>query len=173
MGVTNKALFSALRLQLFNKYVNFASVAAVQAHNSYMWDVESRKSQVKTTTKNGLGSSCNKKSIVNKGGVCLNVLGVAVVGQQSVWGADWHWEAVPQSSLHSQNLHQVWEILCGTAGHDQRKGWCEGRQWNHTVADARMWLWSFLNKEFFDEWAIKLGEQEPYKGPKTPDGRVS
>uniref|UniRef100_A0A665UR56 Phosphodiesterase n=1 Tax=Echeneis naucrates TaxID=173247 RepID=A0A665UR56_ECHNA len=26
-------------------------------------------------------------------------------------------------------------------------------------------------KEFFDEWAIKLGEQEPYKGPKTPDGR--
>uniref|UniRef100_A0A8D0AVC9 Phosphodiesterase n=1 Tax=Sander lucioperca TaxID=283035 RepID=A0A8D0AVC9_SANLU len=26
-------------------------------------------------------------------------------------------------------------------------------------------------KEFFDEWPIKLGEQEPYKGPKTPDGR--
>uniref|UniRef100_A0A8D3BX49 Phosphodiesterase n=1 Tax=Scophthalmus maximus TaxID=52904 RepID=A0A8D3BX49_SCOMX len=26
-------------------------------------------------------------------------------------------------------------------------------------------------KEFFDEWSIKLGEQEPYKGPKTPDGR--
>jgi cone cGMP-specific 3',5'-cyclic phosphodiesterase subunit alpha' len=26
-------------------------------------------------------------------------------------------------------------------------------------------------KEFYDEWAIKLGEQEPYKGPKTPDGR--
>lgn len=96
-----------------------------------------------------------------------------MVGQQSVWGADWHWEAVPQSSLHSQNLHQVWEILCGTAGHDQRKGWCEGKQWNHTVADAEMWLRSLLNKEFFDEWAIKLGEQEPYKGPKTPDGRVS
>ncbi|KAL2083567.1 hypothetical protein ACEWY4_021340 [Coilia grayii] len=27
------------------------------------------------------------------------------------------------------------------------------------------------DKEFFDEWPIKLGEQEPYKGPKTPDGR--
>uniref|UniRef100_A0A673B893 Phosphodiesterase n=1 Tax=Sphaeramia orbicularis TaxID=375764 RepID=A0A673B893_9TELE len=27
------------------------------------------------------------------------------------------------------------------------------------------------DKEFFDEWQIKLGEQEPYKGPKTPDGR--
>ncbi|KAA8583767.1 hypothetical protein FQN60_014975 [Etheostoma spectabile] len=26
-------------------------------------------------------------------------------------------------------------------------------------------------KEFFDEWPIKLGEQEAYKGPKTPDGR--
>uniref|UniRef100_A0A672G5Z6 Phosphodiesterase n=1 Tax=Salarias fasciatus TaxID=181472 RepID=A0A672G5Z6_SALFA len=26
-------------------------------------------------------------------------------------------------------------------------------------------------KEFFDEWPIKLGDQEPYKGPKTPDGR--
>nr|ANV21095.1 cone cGMP-specific 3',5'-cyclic phosphodiesterase subunit alpha' [Geotria australis] len=26
-------------------------------------------------------------------------------------------------------------------------------------------------KEFFDEWPIKLGEVEPYKGPKTPDGR--
>lgn len=33
--------------------------------------------------------------------------------------------------------------------------------------------WSFLHQEFFDEWPIKLGEQEPYKGPKTPDGRVS
>ncbi|TDH01317.1 hypothetical protein EPR50_G00178850 [Perca flavescens] len=27
-------------------------------------------------------------------------------------------------------------------------------------------------REFFDEWPIKLGEQEPYKGPKTPDGRA-
>uniref|UniRef100_A0A7M4FG73 Phosphodiesterase n=1 Tax=Crocodylus porosus TaxID=8502 RepID=A0A7M4FG73_CROPO len=26
-------------------------------------------------------------------------------------------------------------------------------------------------KEFYDEWPIKLGESEPYKGPKTPDGR--
>nr|ANV21101.1 photoreceptor cGMP-specific 3',5'-cyclic phosphodiesterase subunit alpha-X [Eptatretus cirrhatus] len=26
-------------------------------------------------------------------------------------------------------------------------------------------------KEFFDEWPIKLGEVPPYKGPKTPDGR--
>nr|XP_033799663.1 LOW QUALITY PROTEIN: cone cGMP-specific 3',5'-cyclic phosphodiesterase subunit alpha'-like [Geotrypetes seraphini] len=26
-------------------------------------------------------------------------------------------------------------------------------------------------KEFFDEWPIKLGEVQPYKGPKTSDGR--
>ncbi|XP_073096771.1 cone cGMP-specific 3',5'-cyclic phosphodiesterase subunit alpha' isoform X5 [Manis javanica] len=26
-------------------------------------------------------------------------------------------------------------------------------------------------KEFYDTWPIKLGEVEPYKGPKTPDGR--
>ncbi|XP_032288226.1 cone cGMP-specific 3',5'-cyclic phosphodiesterase subunit alpha' [Phoca vitulina] len=26
-------------------------------------------------------------------------------------------------------------------------------------------------KAFYDEWPIKLGEVEPYKGPKTPDGR--
>uniref|UniRef100_A0A8C7YS57 Phosphodiesterase n=1 Tax=Oryzias sinensis TaxID=183150 RepID=A0A8C7YS57_9TELE len=26
-------------------------------------------------------------------------------------------------------------------------------------------------KEFYDEWPIKLGDVEPYKGPKTPDGR--
>uniref|UniRef100_A0A7N8Y9U2 Phosphodiesterase n=1 Tax=Mastacembelus armatus TaxID=205130 RepID=A0A7N8Y9U2_9TELE len=26
-------------------------------------------------------------------------------------------------------------------------------------------------KEFYDEWPVKLGDVEPYKGPKTPDGR--
>uniref|UniRef100_A0A8C3ANY2 Phosphodiesterase n=1 Tax=Cyclopterus lumpus TaxID=8103 RepID=A0A8C3ANY2_CYCLU len=26
-------------------------------------------------------------------------------------------------------------------------------------------------KEFYDEWPLKLGDVEPYKGPKTPDGR--
>lgn len=30
----------------------------------------------------------------------------------------------------------------------------------------------FCLQEFFDEWPIKLGDVEPYKGPKTPDGRV-
>lgn len=30
----------------------------------------------------------------------------------------------------------------------------------------------FCPQEFYDEWPIKLGDVEPYKGPKTPDGRV-
>lgn len=47
MEVTDYTLFPALSLQLFNKYVTFASVVIMQAHTSYMWDVESRKSQVK------------------------------------------------------------------------------------------------------------------------------
>lgn len=29
-----------------------------------------------------------------------------------------------------------------------------------------------FSQEFYDEWPIRLGEAEPYKGPKTPDGRV-
>lgn len=31
----------------------------------------------------------------------------------------------------------------------------------------------FLHQEFYDEWPVKLGDVEPYKGPKTPDGRVT
>lgn len=31
----------------------------------------------------------------------------------------------------------------------------------------------FYLQEFYDEWPVKLGDVEPYKGPKTPDGRVS
>lgn len=31
----------------------------------------------------------------------------------------------------------------------------------------------FVLQEFYDEWPIKLGDVEPYKGPKTPDGRVT
>lgn len=48
MNVIDKAIwFFALSLQLFNKYLNFATVVTLQAHTAYMWDVESRRSQVK------------------------------------------------------------------------------------------------------------------------------
>lgn len=48
--------------------------------------------------------------------------GAAVVSQQSLWRVNRHWEAVSQSAVHSQDIHQVWEILCRTPGHDQRQG---------------------------------------------------
>lgn len=43
-----------------------------------------------------------------------------------------------------------------------------GRLWNSLI----MFKYNCL-QEFYDEWPVKLGEVEPYKGPKTPDGRVS
>lgn len=35
-----------------------------------------------------------------------------------------------------------------------------------------IFLISFLLKEFFDIWPVLMGEQAPYSGPVTPDGRV-
>ena len=31
---------------------------------------------------------------------------------------------------------------------------------------------SFFFQEFFDIWPVLMGEQAPYSGPVTPDGRV-
>lgn len=54
VNITDKAIkivfIKSLSLQLFTKYVNFASVVNLQAHTAYMWDVESRRSQVKIPT---------------------------------------------------------------------------------------------------------------------------
>lgn len=54
VNIIDKAIktgvFFILSLQLFTKYVNFASVVNLQAHTAYMWDVESRRSQVKIPT---------------------------------------------------------------------------------------------------------------------------
>lgn len=49
-------------------------------------------------------------------------LGTSVVCQQSVWRVDRHWETVPQSSVHCENLPQLWKILRRPLGHDQREG---------------------------------------------------
>lgn len=77
-------------------------------------------------------------------------------------------------------VYQVREVLGGAPGHDQRES--EGDKTWEALFDsgfyffhdkAAFFLFFFCLQEFFDEWAIKLGEQEPYKGPKTPDGRVS
>ncbi|KAF5911214.1 hypothetical protein HPG69_019582 [Diceros bicornis minor] len=39
------------------------------------------------------------------------------------------------------------------------------------LTDVERQFHKALYTEFYDEWPIKLGEVEPYKGPKTPDGR--
>lgn len=51
----------------------------------------------------------------------IYLVGFALVCQQSVWGADGYWEAVPQSPVHSASLSQLWPLLRGPFGHDQDK----------------------------------------------------
>lgn len=146
--------FFALSLQLFNKYVNFATVVTLHAHTAYMWDVESRRSQVKiysNKTTKACGLFFSRKNIwlppfkaysfssFTKNNKCTDTtikgsyeshtklfffyaIGVTVVSQQSFWGVDRYWEAVSQSLVYSEDVYQVREILCGTPGHDQRKG---------------------------------------------------
>lgn len=66
-------------------------------------------------------------------------------------------------------------LLCGSAGHDQREGrflnWDQICFKYQTKNEAPTSLFS-APQEFYDEWPVKLGDVEPYKGPKTPDGRV-
>lgn len=64
----------------------------------------------------------------------------AVVWEQSLWRAYRHWEAVPQSPVHSPSLPQLWQILCGALRHDQAEGEkisvadiCKGRLNMHWV----------------------------------------
>ncbi|XP_076155130.1 cone cGMP-specific 3',5'-cyclic phosphodiesterase subunit alpha' [Alosa pseudoharengus] len=55
------------------------------------------------------------------------------------------------------------------------------RQFHKALYTVRVWLNAerysvglldmTKEKEFYDEWPVKLGDVEPYKGPKTPDGR--
>uniref|UniRef100_H3CTB8 Phosphodiesterase n=1 Tax=Tetraodon nigroviridis TaxID=99883 RepID=H3CTB8_TETNG len=109
--------FSKSDQELFNKYVNFASVIIVQAHTSYMWDVESRKSQV------------------------------------LLWSASKVFEEL--TDIERQFHKALYTV----------RTYIKCERYSVGLLDMTK------DKEFFDEWAIKLGEQEPYKGPKTPDGR--
>ncbi|XP_063077072.1 cone cGMP-specific 3',5'-cyclic phosphodiesterase subunit alpha' [Engraulis encrasicolus] len=109
--------FSKTDEEFFHKYMNFASVIALQHYSTYMWNVESRKA---------------------------NVL------------------------LHSAS--KVFEELTDIE-----------RQFHKALYTVRIYLNSerysvglldmTKEKEFYDEWPVKLGDVEPYKGPKTPDGR--
>ncbi|XP_039995993.1 cone cGMP-specific 3',5'-cyclic phosphodiesterase subunit alpha'-like [Xiphias gladius] len=111
------AEFSKSDQELFNKYVNFATVAILQAHTAYMWDVESRRSQV------------------------------------LLWSASKVFEEL--TDIERQFHKALYTV----------RTYIKCERYSVGLLDMTK------DKEFFDEWAIKLGEQEPYKGPKTPDGR--
>uniref|UniRef100_A0A673BCZ0 Phosphodiesterase n=1 Tax=Sphaeramia orbicularis TaxID=375764 RepID=A0A673BCZ0_9TELE len=109
--------FSKADMELFTKYVNFASVIVLQAHTSYMWDVESRRSQV------------------------------------LLWSASKVFEEL--TDIERQFHKALYTV----------RTYIKCERYSVGLLDMTK------DKEFFDEWQIKLGEQEPYKGPKTPDGR--
>ncbi|XP_028459756.1 cone cGMP-specific 3',5'-cyclic phosphodiesterase subunit alpha' [Perca flavescens] len=109
--------FSKSDQELFNKYVNFAAVVALQAHTSCMWDVESRRSQV------------------------------------LLWSASKVFEEL--TDIERQFHKALYTV----------RTYVKCERYSVGLLDMTK------EREFFDEWPIKLGEQEPYKGPKTPDGR--
>uniref|UniRef100_A0A6Q2Z6G0 Phosphodiesterase n=1 Tax=Esox lucius TaxID=8010 RepID=A0A6Q2Z6G0_ESOLU len=102
---------------LWTKYMVFAQVIALQHHTLYMFNVESRRSQV------------------------------------LLWSASKVFEELTdiERQFHKA-LYTVRTYLN-----------CE----RYSVGLLDM----TKEKEFYDEWPIKLGDVEPYKGPKTPDGR--
>ncbi|KAF3842056.1 hypothetical protein F7725_024007 [Dissostichus mawsoni] len=109
--------FSKSDEELFNKYINFASVVVLQGHTSCMWDVESRRSQV------------------------------------LLWSASKVFEEL--TDIERQFHKALYTV----------RTYIKCERYSVGLLDMTK------EKEFFDEWAIKLGDQEPYKGPKTPDGR--
>ncbi|XP_072293418.1 cone cGMP-specific 3',5'-cyclic phosphodiesterase subunit alpha'-like [Eucyclogobius newberryi] len=109
--------FSKSDIDLFTKYANFATLVCLQAHTAYMWDVESRRSQV------------------------------------LLWSASKVFEEL--TDIERQFHKALYTV----------RVYIKCERYSVGLLDMTK------DKEFFDEWAIKLGEQEPYKGPKTPDGR--
>ncbi|XP_027019056.1 cone cGMP-specific 3',5'-cyclic phosphodiesterase subunit alpha' [Tachysurus fulvidraco] len=109
--------FSKADELLFNKYLDFASVIAVQHYTNYMWNVESRRSQV------------------------------------LLWSASKVFEELTDIE---RQFHKVLYTV---------RTYLQCERYSVGLLDMTK------EKEFYDEWPIKLGDVEPYKGPKTPDGR--
>ncbi|XP_067995774.1 cone cGMP-specific 3',5'-cyclic phosphodiesterase subunit alpha' isoform X2 [Melanerpes formicivorus] len=117
LNKSNAPEFSKEDEEVFKKYLNFISLVLRNHHTSYLYNIESRKSQM------------------------------------LLWSAN-----------------KVFEELTDIE-----------RQFHKALYTIRMYLncerYSVglldmtKEKEFYDEWPIRLGEAEPYKGPKTPDGR--
>ncbi|OPJ84402.1 cone cGMP-specific 3',5'-cyclic phosphodiesterase subunit alpha' isoform A [Patagioenas fasciata monilis] len=113
----NATEFSKEDEEVFKKYLNFISLVLRNHHTAYLYNIESRRSQM------------------------------------LLWSAN-----------------KVFEELTDIE-----------RQFHKALYTIRMYLncerYSVglldmtKEKEFYDEWPIRLGEAEPYKGPKTPDGR--
>ncbi|KAG1954609.1 cone cGMP-specific 3',5'-cyclic phosphodiesterase subunit alpha' [Pimephales promelas] len=109
--------FSKADEDLFTKYIIFATVIALQHYTAYMYNVESRRSQV------------------------------------LLWSASKVFEELTdiERQFHKALYTVRTYLLC--------------ERYSVGLLDMTK------EKEFYDEWPIKLGDVEPYKGPKTPDGR--
>ncbi|XP_076007957.1 cone cGMP-specific 3',5'-cyclic phosphodiesterase subunit alpha'-like [Genypterus blacodes] len=109
--------FSAEDEAFFHKYMNFAQVIALQHHTSYMFNVESRRSQV------------------------------------LLWSASKVFEELTDIE---RQFHKAFYTV---------RTYLQCERYSVGLLDMTK------EKEFYDEWPVKLGDVEPYKGPKTPDGR--
>ncbi|XP_077786580.1 cone cGMP-specific 3',5'-cyclic phosphodiesterase subunit alpha' isoform X2 [Podarcis muralis] len=113
----NASEFSKEDEDLFNKYINFLALAVKQYHMAYLYNIESRKSQM------------------------------------LLWSANKVFEELTDIERQFHKALYTIRVYLN----------CE----RYSVGLLDM----TKEKEFYDEWPIKLGEAEPYKGPKTPDGR--
>lgn len=113
----NAPEFSKQDEEVFSKYLSFVAIALRLQHTSYLYSVESRRSQI------------------------------------LMWSAN-----------------KVFEELT-----DVERQFHKALYTVRTYLNCERYSIGLLDmtkeKEFYDEWPIKLGEVEPYKGPKTPDGR--
>ncbi|XP_042192784.1 cone cGMP-specific 3',5'-cyclic phosphodiesterase subunit alpha' [Callorhinchus milii] len=109
--------FSKLDQEVFAKYLNFASLGLKYSHLNYLYNVESRRTQV------------------------------------LLWSANKVFEELTDIERQFHKALYTVRIYLNVE--------------RYSVALLDM----TKQKEFFDEWPILMGEAEPYKGPKTPDGR--
>ncbi|XP_007949466.1 cone cGMP-specific 3',5'-cyclic phosphodiesterase subunit alpha' [Orycteropus afer afer] len=117
LNKVNASEFSQQDEEVFSKYLDFVSVILKLHHTNYLYNVESRRSQI------------------------------------LMWSAN-----------------KVFEELT-----DVERQFHKALYTVRTYLNCERYSIGLLDmtkeKEFYDEWPVKLGEAEPYKGPKTPDGR--
>ncbi|XP_061084441.1 cone cGMP-specific 3',5'-cyclic phosphodiesterase subunit alpha'-like [Conger conger] len=117
LNKSGESEFSKTDEEVFNSYLNFVTVILQQHQTNYLYNVESRKSQL------------------------------------LLWSASKVFEELTDIERQFHKALYTVRIYLN----------CE----RYSVGLLDM----SKGKEFFDEWPVKLGLEEPYKGPKTPDGR--